>query len=90
MSSNMSSIEFNYDHLKPLEAAARIYCAMNDQDADENMKVPHPMLEGVPFFRPAWHFAAEALLNLNQMLVALRQAQLGAGAPKQADAFPGH
>ena len=67
--------EFNYDHLAPLEAAARIFCKMQDQDADEVMEVPHPMgLAGVKFTRPAWHFAAEALLNLNQMLVALKRA----------------
>lgn len=67
--------EFNYAHLAPLEKAARIFCQLNDRDADEELEVPHPMgLAGVKFSRPAWHFAAEALLNLNQMLVALKRA----------------
>jgi hypothetical protein len=75
--------EFNYDHLAPLEVAARIYCQMQDQDADEKMEVPHPLgLAGVKLTRPAWHFAAEALLQLNQMLVALKRA-----AEAQADAL---
>lgn len=68
------NLEFNWDHLKPLERAARIFCDMNAQNPDEQMAVPHPMLQGVALHRPAWHFAAEALLNLNQMLVALRRA----------------
>lgn len=69
------SIDFNYDHLAPLEPAARIFCAMNGQDADEPMRVPHPLgLQGVEFTRPAWHFAAEQMLNLSQMLTAMRQA----------------
>ena len=74
------NLEFNWDHLKPLERAARIFCQMNAQDADEQMSVPHPMLQGIQLHRPAWHFAAEALLNLNQMLVALKQASMPAPA----------
>lgn len=81
------NFEFDYAHLAPLEAAARIYCKMNDQDADERMRVPHPMgLQGVEFTRPAWHFAAEHMLNLSQMLAAMRQAAVQ--APQQGDMFP--
>jgi hypothetical protein len=69
-------MEFNYDHLVPLEPAARIYCAMRERDADEVIHLEHPLgLAGVTFSRPAWHFVAEEMLNLNMMLVAMRQGQ---------------
>lgn len=67
-------ISFDKDHLKPLERAARILCAMNGDDPDAPQKVPHPLGLAVPFAEPLWHSAAEALLNLTQMLSALKQA----------------
>ena len=66
--------DFDYTHLTPFEPAARIYCAMNDQDPDQAMEVPHPMLAGVGLKRPAWHFPAENMINLSQMLSAMKQA----------------
>jgi hypothetical protein len=80
------AIEFDFSHLKPFERAARIFCGMNDQNPDELMDVPHPMLAGVKLPRPAWHFAAETMINLSQMLSALNQARLEAassGQPQQ-------
>ena len=68
--------EFNYDHLTPYHRAAVIFCEMNAQDPDEPLRVPHPLgLQGVEFTRPAWHFAAETLLNLSQMLTAMQRAK---------------
>lgn len=66
-------------HLAPLEPAARILCGMQDQDPDQEIPSPHPLGLAIPYARPAWEFAAEALLGLQQMLVALKQA---AEAPK--------
>lgn len=77
-------MQLDFDHLNPLEPAARIFCAMQGQDPDEQMQVPHPFLQGVPFTRPAWHFPAENMLNLNQMLVAMKQAAQAA-KPKKTD-----
>ena len=73
-------MQFDFTHLKPYEPAARILCGMHDQDADEQMQVPHPVGLAVPFSRPAWHFAAENLINLSQMLSALKQAAEASGA----------
>jgi hypothetical protein len=70
---------FDYAHLAPLEPAARAFCAMRQQDADEAMAVPHPLVKGAKLQRPAWHFAAENLLNLSMMLVALRESAQSEG-----------
>lgn len=68
-------MDFDFAHLQPYEAAARIFCKMNDRDPDEQCEMPHPLgLAGVPFSRPAWHFPAEHMINLSQMLTAMRQA----------------
>jgi hypothetical protein len=75
-------MDFDYAHLKPYERAARIFCAMNEQAPDEAMPLKHPLGLQVPFSRPAWHFAAEALINLSQMLVAMRQAEAEESAAK--------
>lgn len=73
-------MDFDYAHLTPFEPAARIYCGMVDQDPDEQMELPHPMgLAGVKFTRPAWHFPAENMINLSQMLSAMKQAALASG-----------
>ena len=74
------TFDIDYSHLAPFETAARIFCGMNDQNPDEEMGGQHPLLAGVKHTRPAWHFAAEALMNLSQMLTAMRRAQeLAAG-----------
>lgn len=79
-------LDFDYTHLTPYEPAARIFCDMSEQDPDEALEVPHPMgLAGVKFTRPAWHFAAENLINLSRMLTAMKQA---AQMAKQPDMFP--
>ena len=67
-------MDLDFTHLTPFEPAARIYCAMNDRDPDQQMQVEHPFLAGVPFSRPAWHFPAENMINLSQMLTAMRRA----------------
>lgn len=69
-------MDFDYDHLTPYEPAARIFCQMQEQDADEEMEVPHPFIKGVQMTRPAWHFAAENMINLSQMLTAMKQAAM--------------
>lgn len=68
------SVQFGYEHLTPFEPAARIFCDLSDQDPDEQLEVPHPMGLAVPFARPAWHFAAENLINLSRMMVAMQRA----------------
>lgn len=68
------TITFDRPHLAPLEPAARILCRMNGDDPDQQLKHPHPLGLQVPFTIPLWHQAAEALLNLTQMLSALKQA----------------
>ena len=73
-------MKLDFSHLTPFEPAARIYCAMNDQPADAMMEVPHPFLLGVQLKRPAWHFPAENMINLSQMLTSMRQAALAEGA----------
>lgn len=81
-------VDFDFSHLAPYERAARIFCGMRDLDPDESLEVPHPMgLAGVAFTRPQWHFAAENLINLSQMLTAMKQA---AQLAPQTDAFPAH
>ena len=37
-------------------------------------------LAGVKFTRPAWHFPAENMINLSQMLAAMKQAAVAAGS----------
>ena len=85
-------MDFDFQHLAPLEPASRIFCDMQGQDPDEQLEVPHPMgLQGVKFTRPAWHFAAENLLNLTQMLAALQRASKAAPAQRdlrQGELFP--
>ena len=78
-------MDFDFTHLTPYEPAARIFCGMNSQDPDEQMQVPHPLgLAGVKFTRPAWHFPAENMINLSQMLTAMRQAaEMAGGTPVQ-------
>lgn len=61
-------------HLTPYEPAARILCGMQGQDPDQGVPSPHPLGLQLPHTRPAWHFAAEALIGLSQMLAALKQA----------------
>ena len=64
-----------HQHLTPFEPAARILCDMQQQDPDEAVPAQHPLgLRGVEYTRPAWHFAAEALINLSQMLTAMKMA----------------
>lgn len=85
------NFDLNYDHLTPLEPAARVFCQMNGQDPDEQMGGEHPLLAGVKHTRPAWHFAAEALLNLTQMLTALKvgaQQPAPQTDPRQGQLFP--
>lgn len=73
---------FDFTHLAPLEAAARMFCQTQDQDPDEALEVPHPMgLQGVKFTRPAWHFPAENMLNLSLMLACMRRFPASAPAP---------
>lgn len=60
------------EHLAPLEAAARIYCAHMGQDPD-HMNRQEGMIVGVPILRPTWCFAAEKLLDLIQMMDALKK-----------------
>ncbi len=68
-------MDFDYSHLEPYKRAAYIFCGMNGQNPDEEMGGEHPLLQGVQMTRPAWHFAAEALINLSQMMVSMRQAE---------------
>lgn len=61
-------------HLLPLETAARAYMERLEQNPDEAIPGPHPDGLMVPYHRPAWLFAADKLLDLQMMLVSLREA----------------
>jgi len=50
-------------------------------------------LAGVKFTRPAWHVPAENMINLSQMLTAMKQAatqKTDAAGPEQMELFPKH
>lgn len=74
-------MQLDFTHLTPYEPAARIFCAMDGQNPDEPMDVPHPLIQGAALTRPAWHFPAEQMVNLSRMLVAMRQAEEQKNAP---------
>lgn len=62
-------------HVAKMEPAARIYCAVQDMDADATMKIPHPVMAGMTIDSPPfWHEVACRMLDLNIMLAALKQA----------------
>lgn len=71
-------------HLLPLEPAARILCNMRGEDPDATTRVAGAIIGGYAEI-PNWHHAAEALLGLSQMLVAMKQA-----AAAQTPAEPTH
>ncbi len=62
------------EHLKPYEAAARIYCVKVGADPDEGVQVPHPLGIAVPFRVPRWTLEAERLIDLSMMLLAMKEA----------------
>ncbi len=64
-----------YEHLTPIEPAARVYCAMLGHDPDQTITQDEGPIVGVPKLRPMWHLAAEKLLDLMQMLTALKQTE---------------
>lgn len=61
-------------HLAPMEAAARIFCAKIGADPDEQVRVPHPFIQGAAITAPFWYGPAEELLHLATMLTALKEA----------------
>lgn len=69
------------NYLLPYKPAAMALCEMHNVDPEEEVPVPHPLLQGVTFTRPAWELRAEALIDLSQMLHALRIGS-AANAPK--------
>ena len=73
----------NHDHLNPIEPAARLYCGMLGIDPDQQMAADHDLLAGVVNARPQWHFAAEKLLDLMQMLNALKAAHSAQQSPTE-------
>ena len=64
-------------HLLPLEHAARHLAAVRGLDPDRKMRIPHPDGLAVLVVRSAWLFLADELLELAQMLTALRVGQQG-------------
>lgn len=64
----------NNAHLKPYEAAARIYCAKIGVDPDATVKERHPFIAGLTRDVPAWHGAASQLIELSLMLSAMKEA----------------
>ena len=73
------------NHLLPYKPAAVALCELHKVDPEEEVQVPHPLIQGVTFPRPAWELRAEALIDLSQMLLALR-----IGAQQQGEAPSTH
>lgn len=67
------------EHLAPLEAAARIFCAKIGANPDEQVQVPHPFIQGAAISAPLWYGPAEELLHLATMIASLKEAN---SAPK--------
>lgn len=66
--------------LSPYERAARIYCENTGVNPDEQMPLetqPTVFSFSVPQFEPQWHVVARQLVELSQMLVAMRTAASG-------------
>lgn len=81
----MNAQEYNAATPNPLaayERAARLYCAKLGLDPDEELDAPHPLGFAVRYTRLQWEFAAEKLIDLSQMLTALREAQSPIVPPK--------
>lgn len=64
------------DIYAPYEPAARIYCTNTGMDPDNLVPIPHPVIAGTQDMVPAWRLAARSLMDLSEMLVALKQAAL--------------
>lgn len=64
------------DIYAPYEGAARIYCRNTGMDPDVLVPVPHPVIVDATDMVPAWRLAARSLMDLSEMLVALKQAAL--------------
>lgn len=58
--------------LLPYKPAAVALCNMHGVDPEKEVQVLHPLIQGVTLARPAWELRAEALIDLSQMLLALR------------------
>lgn len=56
--------------LKPMEAAARIYCVKQGENPDELL----PRFAGDLFAPRKWHLAAEELIRISMMLTSLNEA----------------
>jgi hypothetical protein len=72
-------------HLTPYRPAAVALCELHGVDPDTDVPVQHPLLAGATVNRKAWELRAEALIDLSQMLLALR-----IGAASQGEAQPTH
>lgn len=70
----MNDMAHALDHLRPLEKAARLYCAKAGFDPDAVAHAPHPTIVSTVICRPQWTFAAEKLLDLSMQLTSLREA----------------
>ncbi len=64
------------EHLRPFERAARIYCQKVGIDPDGATVQPHPVLAGMTVSTPQWHEVAAGMLELNLMLLSIREAAL--------------
>lgn len=69
------------NHLTPYRPAAVALCEMHQVDPDSDVAVPHPLLAGATVNRKAWELRAESLIELSQMLLALRIGSLAAQEP---------
>jgi hypothetical protein len=63
-------MNYNPEQLKPMEAAARIYCVKQGEDPDELL----PRFAGDLFAPRKWHLAAEDLIRMSMMLTSLKEA----------------
>lgn len=67
-------------HIAAFEAAARIYCQRTGQDADVQVRVPHPLILNTTMSTPFWHTIAERMFDLQMLLSSMKAAAMEAAA----------
>ena len=63
------------EHLLQFERAARLYCAHQNLDPDDTVKVPHPiMVNTLVDSWPQWTNIAQRMYDLSGLLAAMKLA----------------
>ncbi len=69
------------NHLLPYKPAAVVLCEMHQVDPEEDVPQQHPLIAGATVNVKAWELRATALVDLSQMLMAMRIAEERAAPP---------